>query len=258
MKTKIENLGNFIKMFVLTTVLSLPVLAQDPTPTKLPLTLTVTATNPSCYGVNDGQLVLTLSGGYPPYYYDGMELSGSELVLGALGAGEYYFNFTDAFMASATGLATLTAPQSAQISAIVHNVTAPGWSNGSVELTVTSAYGPVTYNWSTLEQVTWVPTDEDQFGLLAGVYGVTITESNGCVYSKRFIVDTDPLIQFDPNLNITIPGSTSNTPQTFDQQISTETTQGLTIFNQVSYHLRTLFFSAHIKRIIINSLRSIW
>ena len=101
------------------------------------------------------------------------------------------------------GNTVLFAPQAPTISAVVNDVTSV-LPNGSIDLTVNSAYGAVTYDWFTFAPVNWNQADEDQYNLEQGIYLVTITEANGCQFAKRFTVNnnyggsTPPNIQ--PNL----------------------------------------------------------
>jgi hypothetical protein len=50
----------------------------------------------------------------------------------------------------------------------------------------------VSYEWMTPDGSGLVPTLEDQNGLSAGTYAVTVTEANGCQTSKRFTVGQAP------------------------------------------------------------------
>ena len=56
---------------------------------KVPLTVAVAMTNPTCQNYNNGEITLTISGGFPPYTFNGVEIAGSQVTMGALTAGNY-------------------------------------------------------------------------------------------------------------------------------------------------------------------------
>lgn len=184
MKTSIKNLKLTLAALIASSMTTTFSYGQG---TKLPLTVTVQATNPSCNGVSDGNLFFTVSGGFPPYFLNGNQIMSDTLSMTGLAEGTYDFTFTDISQSMSEGVAVLFAPQPPAISATVSNVTALS-PNGSIELTVTSPYGPSTYNWTTSSNVSWNPTDEDQFNLTGGVYQVTVTDGVGCQFAKSFIV----------------------------------------------------------------------
>ncbi|MEO0583804.1 MAG: T9SS type A sorting domain-containing protein [Bacteroidota bacterium] len=60
----------------------------------------------------------------------------------------------------------------------------PGDSVGSIDLTVSSSIGPVSFDWSTGD------TTEDISHLVPGMYTVTVSDSSGCIVQDSFVVDT--------------------------------------------------------------------
>lgn len=203
MKTSIKNLKLSLVALIASTITSTFSFGQG---TKLPLSVSIQATNPTCNGLNDGSLFFTLSGGYPPYFMNGTQITNDTISMTGLTEGAYDFTFTDTSLAMSQGTAVLFAPQPPSIAASVNDVTAL-LPNGSVDLTVTSAFGPVTYDWYTYNAVSWNPSDEDQFNLAEGVYMVTVTESNGCQFAKRFIINNNYGGATPPNLQ---PNSSSS------------------------------------------------
>jgi len=65
---------------------------------------------------------------------------------------------------------------------IVTDALCTGGDNGSIVLTASGGVSPYQFSWSNGS------TDQDQSGLLAGEYEVTITDSYGCDYSTSFTV----------------------------------------------------------------------
>ncbi|MFH2094318.1 MAG: hypothetical protein ABIJ16_01355, partial [Bacteroidota bacterium] len=62
----------------------------------------------------------------------------------------------------------------------VTDVTCYGGNDGEIDLIVTNGLAPYTYNWSTVGGSGLVNGIEDQTGLTAATYNVTVTDYNGC------------------------------------------------------------------------------
>src|SRR5690606_35485536 len=59
-----------------------------------------------------------------------------------------------------------------------------GLANGTIDLTVTGGSTPYTYAWTTNNGSGLNPTSQDQSGLTAGTYNVTVTDNKGCTVQK--------------------------------------------------------------------------
>jgi hypothetical protein len=160
------------------------------TGSKLPLSLQLAAGNPSCYASNDGSIVVDILGGYPPYYVNGIEIGGSQVTFSNLSAGPYTIYVSDTLLSSAEVQVILISPLELEMQAVVTNVSIFGGNDGAIDLTVNSQ--SVSYAWMTPDGSGLVESLEDQTGLSAGTYAVTVTEANGCETNKRFTVDQAP------------------------------------------------------------------
>lgn len=147
----------------------------------------ITATNPTCYGYTNGEIVVTITGGTMPFSINGAPLKGSQLVLSNLSAGNYDYVVQDANGNTVTGFAQLTQPQALAFSSVVTNVSFNGTNNGAIDLTVPNV--PLTFEWQNYGGTTPVNGQEDQTGLAVGSYKVIITQGNGCITSQRFEVE---------------------------------------------------------------------
>jgi len=177
---------------------------------QAPLNIQVSTFNPTCYGLNDGEIVIDITGGTQPYVINGLEISGSQFIAGTLADGNYYFDVTDANTQMASADVTLVAPVELVVQAVVSNVTAYGGANGAIDITLVNGTG--TYGWYTQNGSGVNSTLEDQSGLTEGIYTVAITQPNGCEVSKRYVVSqpANPANTFNPNINPNTQGGTTS------------------------------------------------
>jgi hypothetical protein len=175
---------------------------------KIPMTVQMVNTNPSCSGSNDGVITIDITGGFPPYSVNGLEIVGSSFEVTNLVAGQYSFYISDPLLTNSTIEVQLVAPPQLEMSASVTNVSTYGGNDGAIDLTV--SYPGVSYSWSTPDGSGLVPTQQDQNGLIAGVYAVTVTDLNGCETNKRFTVEQAPQGTFGSNGGGIMPGVNPN------------------------------------------------
>jgi len=131
--------------------------------------------NVSCFGLSDGQLTATGSGGAGTYTFLWSTTATSQTITG-LAAGTYTVTVTDASGCTDIDSADVTEPTVLAISiASVTNVSCVGGSNGSI--TASNATGgttPYSFLWSS------GGTALTESGLSAGSYTITVTDGNGC------------------------------------------------------------------------------
>jgi hypothetical protein len=175
---------------------------------KAPLALQMSSGNPSCYASNDGSIVIDITGGFPPYFVNGIEIAGSQVIFSNLAAGPYTIYVSDTLLTSAEVQVILISPLALDMTATVSNVSVFGGNDGAIDLTVNSQ--SVTYAWMTPDGSGLVENLEDQNGLTAGTYSVSITEADGCVTMKRFTVEQAPQGLGSPNNPNTNGSSNSN------------------------------------------------
>ena len=175
-----------IKYFLASAIMTITFLSTSQITTKQPLTVAVSQTNPSCNGMNDGEITLTIDGGVQPYIVNGIEISTTTYTMANLTSGVYDVVIYDSYNGGASGAITLTDPVAPTISYVIGNETNSD-ENGLIELTVSPA--PLSFEWQSLTSTVLTnPNEEDQYNLSAGWYDVVITDNNGCEYIKRFNV----------------------------------------------------------------------
>ncbi|NNC95174.1 MAG: hypothetical protein HKN92_06385, partial [Chitinophagales bacterium] len=143
------------------------------------LGLTETHADVSCSGGSDGSIDITPSGGTGPFTYDWDHIVGTDdgEDVGALSAGSFDVTVTDANSCTATISVTINEPSILTLSETHIDVSCNGRSDGSIDLTVSGATSPYTYDW---DHIAGSSNSEDVTTLVAGTYTVTVTDNNSC------------------------------------------------------------------------------
>jgi hypothetical protein len=186
-----------------------------------PVTLAVTGQifDVTCFGLNDGGIDITVSGGVMPYSYlwnDG-DINEDR---SALVTGTYIVTVTDANGCIVIDSFYVNQPNDITYTTLVTNTSCFGASDGAIDLTVSGGTPPYTFSWSN------GAVTEDISNELANFYFFNIIDVNGCgAGGIEFINDPNPIIinSFTPatggaGVLVTINGSgfTGATNVTFD------------------------------------------
>lgn len=152
---------------------------------------TVTQTNVSCYGGNNGSASVTVTGGTAPYTYYWNQIASASPTISGLAAGSHYCTIIDATGCSITKMIQISqpsAPLAVDISSQT-NVTCYGANNGTATLSSTGGTAPYYYNWSA-SNLTGQGTASVS-GLGAGNNACYITDAAGCTFA-RIVTITQP------------------------------------------------------------------
>jgi len=145
-----------------------------------PLNLTQTHSNVSCFGLSNGSIDLTVTGGTSPYTYAWNSGQNTQDIFG-LPAGIYSVLVTDNNGCTGTINVTITQPLAPLANtAIVTSAACFGQSSGSINLTVTGGTAPYIYSWNNGSFT------EDLLNVNSGNYTVTINDANGCTSSGTY------------------------------------------------------------------------
>lgn len=146
-----------------------------------------------------GAILITASGGTAGYNVawsgpasgnpPGTEIasSGGSYNIAGLSAGVYTITVTDAASCSATTTASVTTATALSLGTQVLPADCPGASTGEIDLTVNDGVPPYTYSWSNLPGS---GDPQDQTGLAANSYTVTVTDNAGCTATTSATVGT--------------------------------------------------------------------
>jgi gliding motility-associated-like protein len=146
--------------------------------------------NVSCFGYNDGNIDLTITGGIQPYTYLWSNGSSTEDQMD-LNAGTYSVTATDLNGCEVIASLVLTEPEGMthSLNASTYqsgsNISCNGESDGSADLTISGGTPPYAFLWSCGS------TNEDLTGVTAGIYTVTVSEMNGCTVTASIVL-TEP------------------------------------------------------------------
>jgi len=150
-------------------------------------------TDVSCFGINNGAINITVTGGVAPCNYSWSNGDTTQNISG-LTYGNYIVTVTDNNNCSKISTCTITQPASISISNNVTNASC-GNNNGSIDISVSGGSSPYTYYWSN------ATTTQNINNLEVGSYKVTITDFNGCQSISSFISVSEitlPLITLQP------------------------------------------------------------
>jgi hypothetical protein len=157
----------------------------NPCPNCLRFDFTITSANISCYGLGNGSITLTTSGGTAPYFYYLNDVlvsttNDSFYVFANLTPGAYVVAVNDS--AGNSGASdpsiTITQPDALSLTIAKTDITCYG-GTGTATANVTGGTVPYSYSWNSIP----VQTTQTATSLTAGTYTVSITDGNQCPIS---------------------------------------------------------------------------
>ncbi|RMG93166.1 MAG: hypothetical protein D6706_15905, partial [Chloroflexi bacterium] len=185
-----------------------------------PVAASGSVTDVSCYGGNDGNIALQVSGGTGPYSF-AWSNNQQTAVVSQLQAGMYQVTISDANGCSLTKSFTVSQPAPITISTTANAALCYGSADGSAHVNVSGGTPPYSYQWNTQP----VQTTATVSGLSAGSYTVTVTDSAGCVATGSVVV-TQPT-----EVNISVALTPPSCAGGNDGQIAASATGGTSPYN---------------------------
>jgi len=145
------------------------------------LIITMSHTDVTCNGVCNGTATANVSGGTPPYFYLWNNSQTTQTATG-LCAGNYDVTVTDSSGCTASKSVTISEPTAITVTETITNSTC-GNSDGQIDIIVTGGTPSYSYVWSNGDTTT------SNTGLAAASYGLTVTDSVGCIYTNTYFVN---------------------------------------------------------------------
>jgi gliding motility-associated-like protein len=150
------------------------------------LTVTISPTNPKCFGASNGFGIAAALGGTPSYTYAwSPAMAGSSATSNQIGAGSYGLTVTDGNGCVVTSSMTLTNPPAMAASITSTNVTCFGACNGIAVASTTNGIGAINYTWVGGPSPIMTQTAT---GLCAGTYSLLATDQNSCTANASAII----------------------------------------------------------------------
>ena len=200
--------------------------------------------NISCYGASDGSIDITIVGGSGNYSYNWTGPAGADINPAAedqtgLIAGTYDVTVLDINDCQKNYSFTLTQPDSLSLTYTTslsvtgsNNINCAGGNEGSIDINIGGgSIDNYSYEWSSGDGSGIIVENQDQTGLTAGHYNVIVTDLNGCVLLRDFVLtEPDSLLTTIAGTNITC-ASASYDDGAADLTVTGGTGQGTYIFN---------------------------
>ncbi|MFK7806668.1 MAG: SprB repeat-containing protein, partial [Saprospiraceae bacterium] len=161
-----------------------------------------TVTQPECTGPLVGEITIVISGGTEPYSTVWPEAGlNNVLTINDLISGDYGVLVTDANDCVSGETYTIDEVGAIDITSNTSDVTCNGDDDGAIELIVTGQIEPLT--------VVWTPdlgTSLNQTDLAPGIYGVELTDADGCTAIETFeITEPEELLVLENITQATCP-----------------------------------------------------
>lgn len=158
-------------------------------------------TDVSCFGLDDGSLISSVTGGTTPYNYAWSDAQTSDIA-NNLTAGNYGLTVSDANLCESVISATIVEPTEVLLSSTITDVSCGGTSDGAIDVTVTGGTTPYTFIWSNGSST------EDLTNLAVGNYSITVQDANLCELTQNFIISSGAnIIVVDSVKNVSCYGA---------------------------------------------------
>jgi len=198
-------------------------------------------THPKCYRDKTGAIDISVSGGSSPYKYKWSNRIQTQDIEN-LAAGIYNVEIEDARNCIGSASFEIRQPLELKIAAAIEDASCAG-NDGSAAALVSGGTLPYSYNWSNGDNNPVVK------GLSAGIYSVSVTDSNACETIEPVIINNvgGPVVSFtnikgvgcrttdNGEINITVSG---DGPYTYEWLPNGETTANLSGLSTGTYFIK--------------------
>ena len=141
----------------------------------------------SCFGGNDGNAVIAVAGGVPPFSY--LWSNGQTNVANtSLIQGVYQVTFTDAIGCTGVASIAVSEPPLLMANATATDISCFGMNDASAAVSVSGGVAPFSYTWSNGE------TNAAITNLLANNYSVLVSDANACIQIASVTITQPPLL----------------------------------------------------------------
>ncbi|MFN4233460.1 MAG: PKD domain-containing protein [Bacteroidia bacterium] len=139
----------------------------------------------SCFGQNNGQIIVNVSGGVVPYQYQWSNTTLNTPNNSNLPEGNYTLQITDANGCILNQAYQIYQPSQLVLSHQINHVSCNGGNNGSATILASGGIFPYQYFWNTVP----LQSNPTAVNLSAGNYQSTVIDANGCVQSMNITIN---------------------------------------------------------------------
>jgi hypothetical protein len=158
----------------------------------------------TCHGKSDGSILYS-DNACPPYIYNWLNdagLSGNQVNM--LTAGKYWVTITGNYGITLLDTVDITEPPVPwNFTSAITPASSASSNNGSIATEVFDGNGPFQYKWSDGSMLPFIEN------VPPGVYGLTVTDVNGCTASYSFELGTVSLYEVPKSITKVIPNPVS-------------------------------------------------
>ena len=147
------------------------------------LQATISHTDVSCFGGNNGSATVAPAGGLPPYVF---AWSSGQITATATGlmTGNYTVTMTDQNSCTHVQGTTIAQPTALSLTVNATDETAVNTNNGTAAALPNGGTPPFVYDWNNMGTTAQIT------GLVPGIYTVTVTDQNGCTITGSVTVNS--------------------------------------------------------------------
>jgi len=159
-------------------------------------TASISVSESSGTSENDGTIcsgataTLTAFGGVSFFWSTGQNTQ--SIMVSPLITTVYSVTVTNENGCTATASTTITVTSGPAFTSVVTNLTSCTANDGAINITITAGVAPFIFTWSTANGCGLVAGMEDQSGLCAGTYNLTVTDATTCSTTATFFLDGPP------------------------------------------------------------------
>ena len=170
----------------------------------LPITLTLTADDVTCFGFSDGAVHVvatggTIAGDYVYAWTDAFSNPvGNTADVFGLPAGTYTVTVSDDNLCTQTGSIDIDEPAPIVVVETITDITCNGDGNGSISIVVNGGTPAYLFSWTGPGGFT--SNSQNISNLEGGDYNLTLTDANLCVFNQTYTVDEPAPITFTPTI----------------------------------------------------------
>lgn len=177
----------------------------------------------TCFDGVNGLIDIEVSGGVAPYHYYWTNGSITQDI-NNVSAGTYSVTVSDDNACLEISSWDILEPDEIVITSnLSQNISCHGGNNGAIDISVVGGTGGYTYLWETLNGSGIIQGQQNQTGLIAGQYNLTITDDNNCVKTESWVLTEPDALQIvtevqqdvkcfggnDGTINVSISGGTN-------------------------------------------------